>query len=97
MDPRVTSLRKSKPTARELLSGIKIIDADTHVSEWPELWTERLPRLTGLLLPHTRGSLTVNHAVMACLTWESEIRIVQKPFYINILRTSIHLDPRYCC
>jgi predicted TIM-barrel fold metal-dependent hydrolase len=32
-----------KPTAREMLAGIKIIDVDTHVSEWPELWTERAP------------------------------------------------------
>jgi len=32
-----------KPTARELLAGIKIIDVDTHISEWPELWTERAP------------------------------------------------------
>ena len=32
-----------KPTAREMLKGIKIIDVDTHISEWPELWTERAP------------------------------------------------------
>ncbi len=32
-----------KPTARELLAGIKIIDVDTHISEWPDLWTERAP------------------------------------------------------
>ena len=35
----VTPLRKDKPTARELLQGIKVIDVDTHVSEWHSLWT----------------------------------------------------------
>jgi hypothetical protein len=30
-----------KPTARELLRGIKVIDVDTHVSEWHDLWTSR--------------------------------------------------------
>jgi predicted TIM-barrel fold metal-dependent hydrolase len=32
-----------KPTARELLAGIKIIDVDTHISESPTLWTDRAP------------------------------------------------------
>jgi predicted TIM-barrel fold metal-dependent hydrolase len=32
-----------KPTARDLLAGIKIIDVDTHISEWPGLWTDRAP------------------------------------------------------
>jgi len=32
-----------KPTARDMLAGIKIIDVDTHISEWPELWTDRAP------------------------------------------------------
>jgi predicted TIM-barrel fold metal-dependent hydrolase len=49
----VSQLRK--PTARDMLAGIKIIDVDTHVSEWPDLWTSRasakmkplMPRLTG--------------------------------------------------
>lgn len=49
----VTPLRK--PTARDMLAGIKIIDVDTHVSEWPDLWTARasakmkphMPRLAG--------------------------------------------------
>ncbi len=38
----VTSL-KTKPTTRDLLAGIKVVDADSHVSEWPTLWTERAP------------------------------------------------------
>jgi len=33
-----------KPTARELLAGIKIIDVDTHISESPTLWTEARQR-----------------------------------------------------
>jgi predicted TIM-barrel fold metal-dependent hydrolase len=37
----VATLRK--PTARELLAGIKVIDVDTHVSEWDDLWTSRAP------------------------------------------------------
>ena len=32
-----------KPTARDMLAGIKIIDVDTHISEWPGLWTDRAP------------------------------------------------------
>ena len=28
-------------TTRDHLAGIKIVDADTHVSEWPDLWTSR--------------------------------------------------------
>ncbi len=34
---------KARPTAQDLLAGIKVIDADSHVSEWPTLWTERAP------------------------------------------------------
>ncbi|WP_016746180.1 amidohydrolase family protein [Rhizorhabdus wittichii] len=32
-----------KPTAHELLPGIRVVDADTHVSEWYDLWTSRAP------------------------------------------------------
>src|SRR5258708_3375693 len=32
-----------KPTARELLKGIKIIDVDTHISESPPFSTDRAP------------------------------------------------------
>jgi uncharacterized protein len=39
----VTPLTIKKPTARELLQGIKVIDVDTHVSEWHDLWTSRAP------------------------------------------------------
>lgn len=46
----VVSLRQGKPTARELLKDIKVIDVDTHVSEWDDLWTARAPsRLKGLV------------------------------------------------
>jgi predicted TIM-barrel fold metal-dependent hydrolase len=38
-----TTLSNRKPTARELLAGIKFIDVDTHISEWADLWTERAP------------------------------------------------------
>jgi predicted TIM-barrel fold metal-dependent hydrolase len=48
----VTSL---KPTARDLLAGIKIIDVDTHVSEWPELWTERAPGNLKARMPRIVG------------------------------------------
>jgi predicted TIM-barrel fold metal-dependent hydrolase len=39
----VTQLKPGKPTARELLAGIKIIDTDTHFSEPWDLWTSRAP------------------------------------------------------
>ena len=56
MSKNVTSLRKSKPTARELLAGIKIIDVDTHISEWPELWTERAPPSMKNRMPRIIGT-----------------------------------------
>ncbi len=37
----VASIRSQSLTTRELLAGIKVIDVDTHVSEWPDLWTSR--------------------------------------------------------
>jgi predicted TIM-barrel fold metal-dependent hydrolase len=36
-DPAV----KGVATARDYLSGIKVVDADTHVTEWHDLWTSR--------------------------------------------------------
>jgi predicted TIM-barrel fold metal-dependent hydrolase len=27
--------------ARAYLAGVKVVDADTHISEWPDLWTSR--------------------------------------------------------
>ena len=51
----VTPLRKDKPTARELLQGIKVIDVDTHVSEWHSLWTDRAPAKLKNLLPRMVG------------------------------------------
>jgi predicted TIM-barrel fold metal-dependent hydrolase len=31
----------SRTAAREYLAGTKVVDADTHISEWPDLWTAR--------------------------------------------------------
>jgi predicted TIM-barrel fold metal-dependent hydrolase len=39
----VRPIKGRRPTARELLAGIKIIDADTHFSEPWDLWTSRAP------------------------------------------------------
>jgi predicted TIM-barrel fold metal-dependent hydrolase len=36
-------VKPTKRTARELLKGVKIVDADTHITEWPDLWTSRAP------------------------------------------------------
>jgi predicted TIM-barrel fold metal-dependent hydrolase len=37
-----------------VIDDIKIIDTDTHVSEPEDLWTSRLPRKWGELIPHVR-------------------------------------------
>ena len=34
---------QTKPTARELLADVKVVDADTHITEWYDLWTSRAP------------------------------------------------------
>jgi predicted TIM-barrel fold metal-dependent hydrolase len=34
----------AQPSARDLLTGVKVVDADTHITEWPDLWTSRAPR-----------------------------------------------------
>lgn len=39
----VTKMKSGKPTAKELLAGIKVIDVDTHFSEPWDLWTSRAP------------------------------------------------------
>jgi predicted TIM-barrel fold metal-dependent hydrolase len=39
----VTQLKARKPTAREMLTGLKVIDVDTHFSEPWDLWTSRAP------------------------------------------------------
>jgi len=31
-----------KRSARDWLADIKVVDADTHISEWPDLWTSRV-------------------------------------------------------
>jgi NADPH:quinone reductase-like Zn-dependent oxidoreductase/predicted TIM-barrel fold metal-dependent hydrolase len=30
-----------KKSAREYLAGVKVVDTDTHITEWPDLWTSR--------------------------------------------------------
>lgn len=40
---KLATLKSGKPTARELLAGIKVIDTDTHFSEPWDLWTSRAP------------------------------------------------------
>ncbi|WP_297831588.1 amidohydrolase family protein [Pseudomonas sp.] len=47
---------KDKPSARELLAGIKFIDVDTHVSEWPGLWTDRAPAHLKHRMPRIVGA-----------------------------------------
>ena len=32
---RITA--KDQQTARSLLKGVKVVDADTHITEWPDL------------------------------------------------------------
>lgn len=48
------------PTARELLKGVKVVDADTHITEWPDLWTSRAPAKYKDLVPQrkTIGGIT---------------------------------------
>ena len=51
----VASIRSQSLTTQELLSGIKVIDVDTHVSEWPDLWTSRAPARWKGLMPRMEG------------------------------------------
>jgi predicted TIM-barrel fold metal-dependent hydrolase len=51
----VAQLRTGKPTARDMLAGIKVIDVDTHVTEWPDLWTSRAPARLKNLVPRQVG------------------------------------------
>ncbi len=30
-------------TAQDYLQGVKVVDTDTHITEWPDLWTSRAP------------------------------------------------------
>lgn len=42
----MATIVEAKPgdqSASELMKGIKVIDADTHISEWHDLWTSRAP------------------------------------------------------
>lgn len=60
----VASLKSKKPTARELLQGIKVIDVDTHVSEWHDLWTARAPERLKNLVPRVVGEGPERHWVI---------------------------------
>jgi uncharacterized protein len=51
----VAATPTKKPTARELLRGIKVIDVDTHVSEWHDLWTARAPERLKNRVPRVVG------------------------------------------
>jgi len=46
---------KKEPNVRDLLQGIKVIDVDTHVSEWHDLWTSRAPEKLKNLVPRVVG------------------------------------------
>lgn len=41
-------------SSRSLLSGIRVVDADTHVSEWYDLWTSRAPPALRHRVPQLR-------------------------------------------
>jgi predicted TIM-barrel fold metal-dependent hydrolase len=41
--------------AHELLSGVPVVDADTHVSEWYDLWTSRAPAKFKDRVPQARN------------------------------------------
>jgi predicted TIM-barrel fold metal-dependent hydrolase len=44
MPSEIAELSKSGlMTAREQLKGVKVVDADTHITEWPDRWTSRAP------------------------------------------------------
>jgi predicted TIM-barrel fold metal-dependent hydrolase len=34
---------QNEPSYRTYLKGAKVVDADTHITEWPDLWTSRAP------------------------------------------------------
>jgi predicted TIM-barrel fold metal-dependent hydrolase len=51
----VASIRSQSLTTQELLAGIKVIDVDTHVSEWPDLWTSRASAKWKNLVPRMEG------------------------------------------
>ena len=54
----------TKPTAMEMLAGIKIIDVDTHVSEWDDLWTARAPERLRNLVPRVTETDGKRHWVI---------------------------------
>jgi predicted TIM-barrel fold metal-dependent hydrolase len=46
--------RTAERTARQYLKGVKVVDADTHITEWPDLWTSRAPARYKDLMPQRR-------------------------------------------
>jgi len=51
----VAPLHRQRQTAREMLGDIKVIDVDTHISEWHDLWTSRAPEKFKHLVPRIAG------------------------------------------
>lgn len=51
----VTPLKPKRPTAREMLQDIKVIDVDTHISEPHDLWTSRASAKFKDLVPRVVG------------------------------------------
>jgi hypothetical protein len=47
--------RTEKKTAKGLLEGVRVVDADTHISEWPDLWTSRAPAKYKDRVPQVRN------------------------------------------
>jgi predicted TIM-barrel fold metal-dependent hydrolase len=50
-------LERSAQTAADYLAGVKVVDADAHITEWPDLWTSRAPAKYKERVPQRR---TVN-------------------------------------
>jgi len=38
-----SAAQKTEPHTEERLAGIKVIDVDTHITEWDDLWLSRAP------------------------------------------------------
>jgi predicted TIM-barrel fold metal-dependent hydrolase len=47
---KVVDLKAGK-SSRELLAGVKVVDTDTHITEWHDLWTSRAPARYKDLVP----------------------------------------------
>jgi uncharacterized protein len=45
---------QTRPSARELLADVKVVDSDTHITEWYDLWTSRAPASLKDRLPRVK-------------------------------------------